>query len=69
MEFDRCVALSRCSTTSLPACDQLIWQRDGTAVFEHDGLKSAHQLQRHFPICLYDDTGHLLQHCMQELGT
>src|SRR6266699_1728762 len=69
MQVDCCVTFSRCSTTALPARNQLIWQRDGTAVFEHDRLKSAHQLQRHFPICLHDNTGHLLQNGMQEVGT
>jgi hypothetical protein len=39
------------------------------AVFEHDGFKSAHQLQRNLPIRLHDDTGHLLQNGMQEVGT
>src|SRR5438552_371195 len=69
MEFDRCVTFSRRSTTALPTCNQLIWQCDGTAVFEYNRFKSVHQLQRHFPIRLHHDAGHLLQNGMQELGT
>jgi hypothetical protein len=69
MEFDRGVPFSRCSATALPTSCQFVWQRNSTAVFEHDRLKPTQQLHRDFPIGLDHHASHLLQHGMQEMGT